>query len=331
MVKKILITGHFSTVGDIACLKYVLKKIDQYEFDVIAFHPSVNKFLEFSTLKCFNKVKPKKYSHLILVCGPIYPSFLVSHGLDISDFSHCVTIGINLSLIQPLSLWNPFDHLYERDSSENVRPDLALASYYKNKYLIGICLIESQKEYGDLQLHKKTVNVVKEFSKTKKYTFISIDSKLSYPENSFCIKDEEDFLSIINKFDLLITNRLHGMIFSSLLNLPTIAIDSVLERGKVTSQANFIKTSHLINARDLSVEYLCKQVDSMTRKLQKVNPFTLNSVDKESLFSALDPFITKSLNHSSSDIVRKSNGMNLASYLYFRLYYYIKCIRYWNF
>src|SRR5688572_13938709 len=48
----------------------------------------------------------QRYTDLLFVCGPFGNGWPVTELLD--RFSHCRLIGVNLSLLQSLDVWNPF-------------------------------------------------------------------------------------------------------------------------------------------------------------------------------------------------------------------------------
>ena len=103
--------------------------------------------------------EPHSYTHLIVVCGPCWPGLLQNHNFDIDQYRHCKRIGINLTMVEPLSQWNPFDALIERDSDAAARPDLAFMVKTESIAVLGRCLIRNQEEYGIRQKHIKSLTV----------------------------------------------------------------------------------------------------------------------------------------------------------------------------
>jgi len=70
----------------------------------------------------WREVDPNKYSYVIFICGPFGNGWPITDFLDY--FTGVKIIGINLSMLQTLEEWNPFDLLLERDSTRRVNPDL---------------------------------------------------------------------------------------------------------------------------------------------------------------------------------------------------------------
>jgi hypothetical protein len=91
-------------------------------------------------------VDPAAYAHLVFVCGPfrnIGPA--ITEFLE--RFAHCRRIGLDLSMIEPVEAWNPFDLLLERDSNRTARPDISFACGQPSVPVVGVCLVHRQKEY----------------------------------------------------------------------------------------------------------------------------------------------------------------------------------------
>ena len=154
--RRALLLGHFSTVGDIACLDFISGCLREkgIPFDTCAFMDEVRKNLA-SCLSPQN-LTPGKYSHLIFICGPCWPEMLAQQGINIAEFAHCSRIALNTTMILPVKDWNPFQHLLERDSDRHARPDLSFYTPMETVPVTGLCLISEQGEYGDRQRHRET-------------------------------------------------------------------------------------------------------------------------------------------------------------------------------
>jgi hypothetical protein len=84
--------------------------------------------------------RPGAYSHVVFVCGPFQQGPLEQWFLR--HFSGCRLIGLDLSMLTALDRWNPFDALFERDSSATSRPDIVFLSCQPLVPVIGRCLVE---------------------------------------------------------------------------------------------------------------------------------------------------------------------------------------------
>ena len=92
-------------------------------------------------------VPPKDYTHLLFVCGPFGESPDTVEFLK--RFAHCRKVGMNLSMLQKLEEWNPFDLLFERDSDRTSNSDISLLCSQTLAPVVGLCLVEPQNEYRD--------------------------------------------------------------------------------------------------------------------------------------------------------------------------------------
>ena len=151
---KILVAGWFSfeqmgaTAGDLYSMEIVCEWLKKRNI-------GYNVALEtpFKDGINWKEVDPKQYSHLIFICGPFGNGWPVTEFLEY--FSGVKLIGINLSILQSLDEWNPFDLLLERDSSRTSNPDLVFLSNKSHVPVVGLILVNPQKEYGKKACHKE--------------------------------------------------------------------------------------------------------------------------------------------------------------------------------
>jgi hypothetical protein len=101
--------------------------------------------------KDWSSADPADYSEVIFVCGPFGNGPPLTEFLE--RFAELPLVGINLSLLEPLEVWNPFDLLLECDSSVRARPDLAHMGGGPAAPAVGLVLIGSQLEYGERARH----------------------------------------------------------------------------------------------------------------------------------------------------------------------------------
>lgn len=237
MTSKALILGFFSTVGDIECLEFVQGKVagSGIAFDVAAYSDKIGRSLPGSVR--VRDVRPSDYTHLIVVCGPIWPGLLGQHGLKLADFGHCLRIGVNLTLIEGLDAWNPFDLLLERDSDRETRPDLTFACETRATLVVGVCVIERQKEYGERQRHRETIGMFERLVARQGAARVDIDTRWPAWRNSGALANPDQVASVVRRMDVVLTNRLHGLVFALKSGVPAIAVDSVAGGGKVIAQS----------------------------------------------------------------------------------------------
>jgi hypothetical protein len=138
---KTLVAGWFSyeqghaTAGDLLTRDVVCAWLERagYPYDIALAAP-------FRGGVDWRQVDPADYSHVVFVCGPFQRTKLELEFLQ--RFNRCRLIGLNLSMPEPLSQWNPFDLLLERDSSEGGHADLAFLSPLTDVPVVGVRLVE---------------------------------------------------------------------------------------------------------------------------------------------------------------------------------------------
>lgn len=261
MKQKAILTGFFSTIGDIECLEVIQAWLtDQnIDFDTVPYHNDIVPHI--SKAKYKSDVIPNDYTHLVVICGPCWPTVFAEMGFDIDQFSHCVKIGVNLTMIVPVAEWNPFDILIERDSERASRPDLSFCKKTDKVPVVGLCFVQNQGEYGARQKHDFVIETVKHFCQARNIATVTIDTRWPNHRNETSLESKEQIFSLLKKVDLVITNRLHGLVFSIKAGTPVIAIDGVLGGDKVLKQAQALNWPAMILVDDLNEGLLQKHFD----------------------------------------------------------------------
>lgn len=256
-----LVMGFFSTVGDIACLRNVQQWLSEARlpYDVAPYSEKVRTALSGSVNP--RTIDPTAYSHLIVVCGPCWPQFFRREKINLDRFEQCIRIGVNLTMIEPLESWNPFDIIQERDSRAFSRPDLAFLGSPTLVPVVGRCLIDSQKEYGNRQRHSLAIRVVNELIVRRDFAVIDIDTRWQHPARSGAMKTPASVLSVLKRVDLLLTNRLHGLVFAIKASVPVIVIDPIAGGGKVAAQARVIGWPKCVLAEQVTADWMEEAVD----------------------------------------------------------------------
>ena len=257
----ILVAGWFSfedmgaTAGDLMACDVLCRWLDSraYQYDVAFVAP-------FGEGVHWWDTSPDKYSHVCFVCGPFGNGWPITDFL--THFSRARMIGLNLTLLQTLDEWNPFDVCYERDSQNSQRPDITFAANLPKVPLVGIILAHKQKEYGSKSRHAEVDVLIKSYADTKHVTRIPIDTCLG--TNAGGLRTSNEIESLIAKMDLVITTRLHGLVLSIKNGVPAIAIDAIEGGAKVSKQAEAIQWPIVIAENQLSTEALDSAFDYCT-------------------------------------------------------------------
>ncbi|WKY43077.1 polysaccharide pyruvyl transferase family protein [Eubacteriaceae bacterium ES2] len=122
-----------------------------------------------------------------------------------------------------------------RDVTIQLIPDIALLyynyaswkSYDERNNEVGICLRGDREKYRDIQVEESVLNTIEKIG----YRLVSIDT-ISKRRISSCKREEavEKKLSEFSEKKLIVTDRLHGMIFAYLTRTPCIVFDNLTKK-----------------------------------------------------------------------------------------------------
>ena len=179
-----------------------------------------------------DRADPAGYSHAVFVCGPFHPAKLESEFL--AKFRECITIGVNLSLPVPLTEWNPFSELFERNSSRASHADVVFATKEPKVPVIGLCLVEAF-EGADT---RKANAAIQRLLAGQQGAIVPIDTRLDVNETGLRSKAEVE--SLIARMDVVVTTRLHGTVLALKNGVPVVVIDPEPGESRVLMQAKAI-------------------------------------------------------------------------------------------
>lgn len=247
-----LLVGFFQTIGDLECLYAVQAQLeaDHAAYDIAPFREHIRQAIEGAL--DLDAVEPGEYTHVYIICGPCSPAFFEKFGIQRFVDAGLIFVGVNLTMVEPLSAWNPFDVLVERDSDRTVAPDLTFSVSTGRVPVISTCFIEGQSEYADRQRHAYVIDTVDEFVNTNDIARITLDTRWPRQKNAAGLSSPAEITSALARTDLLVTNRLHGLVFALKAGIPVIAIDAVAGGGKVSQQARRLDWPYLIDTDQLS-------------------------------------------------------------------------------
>lgn len=248
-----LVTGWFSyemygaTAGDLMARDVACEWLRDagHEYD-IAMAPPFTGGVDWRT------VDPARYTHLLFVCGPFGDSWDTQQLLG--RFPHCRKLGLNLSMLQPLEEWNPFDFLIDRDSSRAENPDMSLLCDHPKPPVAGLLLVHKQEEYRGRGRHDSANAAIHRLIKANEMTVVEIDTRLD--ENRTGLRSQGEIEALIARMDLVLTTRLHGMVLAIKNGVPALAVDAIAGGAKVTRQAKALGWPVCLSAEDLTDEEL---------------------------------------------------------------------------
>jgi len=255
---RVLLTGWFSfpgmgaTAGDLLARDVVARWLAEsaFPFDVAhcaAFEGGVD----------IESADPSAYSHVIFVCGPI------GNGPPIQEFleryAHCRLVALDVSLLQSLDDWNPFDLLIERDSEHTQRPDFSLAADLESTPVAGIVLAHRQLEYGSRGRHPEADGAVWRLVERRGLAPVEIDTCLD--PNTTRLRSRAMVTSLIARMDVVVTTRLHGLVLALKQGVPALAIDPIAGGAKVSAQARALAWPAVVDADELADDALDRVLD----------------------------------------------------------------------
>lgn len=237
---KALVAGWFSfqgmgaTAGDVMARDVACDWLDEagYDYDVAVVPP----FTHDRGID-WRGATPGDYDCVVFVCGPLGNGPPVSEFLG--HFGSCPKVGLDLTMLQPLKEWNPFDLLIERDSDRAVHADLALACRQPKVPVVGVILAHPQKEYRKSGLHATANAALHRLTRARPCAVLYIDTCLD-PWNQYGLRSAAEVESIVAKADVVLTTRLHGLVLGLKNGVPVVAIDPVKGGAKLTRQARVL-------------------------------------------------------------------------------------------
>ncbi len=166
------------------------------------------------------------------------------------------------------------DNFADKNTRVILAPDIALYCKYKSKNIkqrkISVCLRKDREKLNKLDVN----NIVKNYCKENDFTYKKTDTitKYSVPiwkRNKKILKKLKEF----SKSTLIITDRLHGMIFALLSNTKCIAFDNKTKKVSGVYKLWLVKNKNI--------------------------RFLENNVQKNELLEAMDSLIDNTYNDNS--------------------------------
>lgn len=252
-----LLVGHFSTVGDVEVLRQTERRLDALGMDYdVAPYTDARLSVDATWLDRYT-LDPDRYTHLIVICGPFTLEMAEQHDSIFGRFRHCVHIGVNLTMVQSIDSFNPFEVLLERDSDRAVRADLSFRETSAEVPVVGLCLATAQREYGSRRRGDLAAGKLRRLIRNAGAAFIEMDTAVPAEANRFGLSSGAEFEAICGRLDVMLTTRLHGMVLALKNGVPVVAIDPVAGGDKVARQArklgwNEVFDADLVNDDDLA-------------------------------------------------------------------------------
>jgi hypothetical protein len=205
----------------------------------------------------WRNVDPKGYSHLVFVCGPFGNGEPITSLL--ARFAGRRLIGLNLSMLDPLDQWNPFELLLERDSSAAARPDIVFLGTLQPVPVVGVVLVHPQAEYKGKARHTAANEAIARLTASRAMARVAIDTRLDI--NGVGLRTAAEIESLVARMDVVVTTRLHGLVLSIKHGVPVVAVDPIAGGAKIRRQADTIGWPIVLTADALSDQALQQAFD----------------------------------------------------------------------
>ena len=204
-------------------------------------------------------VDPESYDLVVFVCGPFGNGWPVTDFVE--RFGRRRLVGVNLTMLQPLGGWNPFDVLIERDSNRRVNPDITFLADPPTYPVIGVVRVHPQAEYGDRGRHQAADEAIDRLLEGIDAACVPIDTRLD--QNATGLRAPGEVESLIARMDAVVTTRLHGAVLSLKNGVPPLVIDPIAGGGKVLRQAIALGWPHAFAIDSLDDHRLRAALDQL--------------------------------------------------------------------
>ncbi|MFC3352241.1 polysaccharide pyruvyl transferase family protein [Streptomyces echinoruber] len=250
--RRVLVTGWFgflhgeATAGDVLALERVRDVLRRAGVDHdVAFSPGFR-----PEGPHLDDVRPEDYTHLVFVCGPL-------HGKQVEElhrrFAHCVRIAVGTSVVDPAGpAVTGFHRVLARDAPdlEPGRDLAARAPALPARPVVGVILTHGQQEYGARRRHERVAGAVTGWLAGKDCARLELDTRLDSRDWRLCATPAQ-LESVLTRLDLVVTDRLHGLVLALRAGVPALAVDPVAGGAKVTAQARACDWPALVPADEL--------------------------------------------------------------------------------
>ncbi|MGC5341532.1 polysaccharide pyruvyl transferase family protein [Streptomyces sp. DT171] len=184
--------------------------------------------------------EPSAYEQVLFVCGPLHgDQFTRLH----QRFSSCRRLALGVSVIDPgAPAVTGFDRVVARDSpGGRSLPDLsAVAPLRPAPPVAGIALTYGQGEYGGRRDHDAVAAVLTEWVSGKDCARVAAETRLAVDDWRLC-RTADQYLALLGALDVVLTDRLHGMVLALRAGTPALVVDPVRGGAKVSAQARALR------------------------------------------------------------------------------------------
>ena len=202
----------------------------------------------------WERADPADYSHVVWVCGPMTRGPKQTALRE--RFRDCRLVAVDVSLLDELGGWNPYDAVVERDSAGTARPDISFLARGELPPVVGLCVIERQREYGERGDHGAAVEALRRLIDSRPMAVVKVDTRIKPRRPGRRTPGEVE--ALLGRMDVVLTNRLHGLVLALKHGVPVVAIDSVRGGAKLHRQAQALGWPAVVGIESLDDERLTR-------------------------------------------------------------------------
>jgi len=176
---------------------------------------------------------PGDYTHVVFACGPVHgPQVRSLH----ERYAGCRRIAVGVSVPDPGDpAVTGFHRVLPRDDGVTAELDLSLGAAVSPTPVLGVILAPSQPEYGSAGRHADVHEALTGWLAGLDCARVPLDTRLAHADWERCATPDQ-FAALVSKMDVVVTTRLHGLVFGLKAGVPVLAVDPVAGGGKVTAQ-----------------------------------------------------------------------------------------------
>jgi Polysaccharide pyruvyl transferase len=232
-----LVAGWFSfevmgaTAGDLIAAEIAGEWLQDAGYEEVV----VARAAPFADVVDWKGLDPADLDLVVFVCGPFGNGWPLTEFLG--HFEGSKLVGVNVSMLEPVERWNPFDALFERDSSVAARPDVCFLSHSTVVPVVGVILVHRQREYAHAA-HDAAEHAIRQLLHPRAVAAIDIETRLDLDEHAR--RTPAQIESLVARMDAVVTTRLHGLVLALKNGVPALAVDPISGGAKVTRQAETI-------------------------------------------------------------------------------------------
>lgn len=181
-----------------------------------------------------DEADPGRYTHLVFACGP-------AHGRQIerlhARYAACRRIAVGVSVLDAADpAVQGFHRVIPRDGEQSSEVDLSASASARATPVLGVAFAPGQPEYGAAGRHAEVHDQLGAWLRGLDAATAPIDTRLDSRDWAKCATPDQ-FLSLVSRFDALVSTRLHGLVLGLRAGVPVLAVDPVAGSGKVRAQA----------------------------------------------------------------------------------------------